>query len=268
MTIEYIKELEEKYNIKILYVTIYGSRLFGTETEESDIDYRGIYVSTVRDMILKKDLPYIKLSTSEEHTKNSKDDVDFELDSIQTFINELSRTGPTALDVLFSVFHKETTIYINPDFENYVNHKYKRFLWQNKQTMLGYCQKHINKLLIRDEQKIKWKEISHVVRTAAEFKELLETSMITFPLKEADIILKIKQRNVTKSAVISILTTLKPEIEALLKDGPTEINEVLDVDFMENFVYLVSMGFLFKPRMSNLFKDSVQETLESDYLNK
>lgn len=56
MTIEYIKELEEKYNIKILYVTIYGSRLFGTETEESDIDYRGIYVSTVRDMIMGVEL--------------------------------------------------------------------------------------------------------------------------------------------------------------------------------------------------------------------
>ena len=40
---------------KLIYLSQYGSHLYGLNTENSDLDFRGVYIPTLDDIILKKD---------------------------------------------------------------------------------------------------------------------------------------------------------------------------------------------------------------------
>ena len=49
-----IKDFQEKYpNYKLVYVTKVGSHLYGTASETSDIDYRGVFIPDVESVFLK-----------------------------------------------------------------------------------------------------------------------------------------------------------------------------------------------------------------------
>ena len=50
-----IKQLKPLINGKLIYLSQYGSHLYGLNTENSDLDFRGVYVPTLEDIILKKD---------------------------------------------------------------------------------------------------------------------------------------------------------------------------------------------------------------------
>jgi len=52
---EILKSFENEYNAKVVYVTIYGSKLFGTDNANSDTDYKGIFIPSKKDVLLKRD---------------------------------------------------------------------------------------------------------------------------------------------------------------------------------------------------------------------
>ncbi len=49
--------------MKILFKTLFGSHLYGTDTEKSDKDYKGIFIAPLSEIILKKDRHVIYEST-------------------------------------------------------------------------------------------------------------------------------------------------------------------------------------------------------------
>lgn len=111
-------------NGTLLYLTQYGSHLYGTNTENSDLDFRGVYIPTIDDLILHKDKDEIneeltlfeirdeynknpviytkepKTLISSWHLKQIK--VDIKIFSLQKFIKLCSKADTNALDLLFS----------------------------------------------------------------------------------------------------------------------------------------------------------------------
>lgn len=111
-------------NGTLLYLTQYGSHLYGTHTENSDLDFRGVYIPTIDDLILHKDKDEIneeltlfeirdeynknpviytkepKTLISSWHLKQIK--VDIKIFSLQKFIQLCSKADTNALDLLFS----------------------------------------------------------------------------------------------------------------------------------------------------------------------
>jgi hypothetical protein len=81
----------------------FGSHLYGTETPSSDLDIKVIYVPAERDIILgsygKAVVTSRKKATFE---RNSKDDVDVEMFSLDRFLSDLMAGQTWALDVLFA----------------------------------------------------------------------------------------------------------------------------------------------------------------------
>jgi predicted nucleotidyltransferase len=79
----------------------FGSHLYGTATEESDTDFKGIYLPEINDLVLQRVSKSINNITKKDSSqKNSKDDVDEEIYSLHQFI-ELSIKGETvSLDML------------------------------------------------------------------------------------------------------------------------------------------------------------------------
>ena len=115
------RQIKPKIKGKLIYLSQYGSHLYGLDTPESDLDFRGVYIPMVDDFILHKDKDEIneeleieipqpsptqkvgnmEVTLSVLVTKKVK--VDVKIFSLQKFI-ELCRDADTnALDLLFSL---------------------------------------------------------------------------------------------------------------------------------------------------------------------
>ena len=94
-----IKQIIEQLNIpgELIYLTQFGSHLYGTNTENSDLDYRGIFIPKIRDIVLKRDVDEYNTVLNINNIK-----VDVKLFSIHKFIRLCSKADTNALDLLFS----------------------------------------------------------------------------------------------------------------------------------------------------------------------
>ena len=113
---EIIKQLKPLINGKLIYLSQYGSHLYGLNTENSDLDFRGVYIPTLDDIILHKDKDEIneELEIGIEPTVLNFNDgtqalrvrqvkVDVKIFSLQKFIQLCSKADTNALDLLFSI---------------------------------------------------------------------------------------------------------------------------------------------------------------------
>ena len=131
-----IAKLPQDY--KLIYFSVYGSKLYGTDNELSDTDYKGIFLPSVQDILLKKYKDVIKFNSNNTNTKNQKEDTDIELYSIYKFL-ELIKKGETgAVDLLFSMFREDTVLYITKETQ-YIKDIYKFLLSNNISAFKGYC---------------------------------------------------------------------------------------------------------------------------------
>ncbi len=132
-----IKEIELLHNVEVLYVTEYGSRLYGTHNEDSDRDYKFLFVSKIDSILLKQDKEHIKYGKDTKE-KNTREDIDFDGYSVHKFF-ELLRKGETgALDLLFSMF-SPSVIYENTEFTDLIKENYKEFLNKRLHSFVGYA---------------------------------------------------------------------------------------------------------------------------------
>ncbi len=131
----------DRPNDKLIYVVKYGAHLYGTEHDESDTDYKGIYIPNKNSMILKQDKNYWKcdFKTGDRGTKNNKDDIDFELYSIHHFFNLLKKGETNALGILFSMFRFDTIKYEDKKYTNELRLNYKDLITNELSSYLGYC---------------------------------------------------------------------------------------------------------------------------------
>ena len=95
----------------VLYITYTGSRLYGTNTQNSDTDLKVVYLPNIVDVIsgnakFKNNMK----STSNEDVKNSSSDVDVEFISFHNFVNDVHAGQTYALEILFSVYTQYTTL--------------------------------------------------------------------------------------------------------------------------------------------------------------
>ena len=91
-----IKELDIRG--KLVYLSQYGSHLYGLDTPSSDLDFRGIYIPSINDIVLHKDQDEINKEVQIDNNK-----VDVKIFSLQKFIKLCSKADTNALDLLFSL---------------------------------------------------------------------------------------------------------------------------------------------------------------------
>ncbi len=86
----------------LLYVTKFGSHLYGTFNENSDLDIRGIFLPNFESLLMNNEIKHITYSSGNNTDKNSSDDIDITLYSLQYFLKLLRKGDTGALDLLFS----------------------------------------------------------------------------------------------------------------------------------------------------------------------
>lgn len=95
--------IHHKIDIKnVLFSCNFGSHLYGTATESSDVDIKGVYKAEMRDVILNRAVNTYTQSTKKDTSeKNSKEDIDVEYKELRYFLKEASDGQTYALDMLF-----------------------------------------------------------------------------------------------------------------------------------------------------------------------
>lgn len=134
-----IKTLNKTYGIEILYATKVGSHLYGTNSESSDEDYFGIFLPKKEAMLLGRVDHVINLDTNKANTKNTSEDIDCKLISIQHWLSLILKGETNALDILYSMFREDTIVFANKIFTDYCKTNYRKFISKNSKAYIGYA---------------------------------------------------------------------------------------------------------------------------------
>ncbi len=182
MTIEEVKDYINSsteydflrdYPHKIAFLTLGGSYAYGTNTEDSDIDLRGVFLSDKREILLNNN------PNNLEKTDDHKD-VDTVLHSHIKMINMLAKGNPTYLELLY--FAPDRYLYVsdigmelikNRDMflSKRVYHAYKGYICDCLEQAYVRCCKSDD---VEKKTKFANKSMMHAVRLLFQGIELLQ----------------------------------------------------------------------------------------------
>lgn len=127
----------------------FGSHLYGTNTPESDLDFKGIYLPTAKEIILGNYRKTINVQRPKKSgERNTKDDIDTEYVSLDRFLELLCEGQTMALDILFGYkptdLHQEGRYIMAEIWKN--RHE---FLNSNVNAFVGYARQQASKYGIK-----------------------------------------------------------------------------------------------------------------------
>ena len=128
---------------------VYGSHLYGTETKDSDKDFRGIYLPTKEDLYLQRAKDTISFDTNSSGLKNTSEDIDEEYYSLQYFIKLACKGETVCLDLLHADGDK---LYVtHPIWDKLVENK-EKFYTKNLVSFIGFARTQAIKYSIKGDK--------------------------------------------------------------------------------------------------------------------
>ena len=121
---------------------VHGSHLYGLNTENSDMDYKGVFLPSLDEMVTMTASHEIRHSTGSAHEKNSSEDVDTVYFSLQKFIKMACDGDTVAIDMLHC--DDAHLMSSSPVWEALVANRHL-FYTKNMKAFLGYCRKQASK---------------------------------------------------------------------------------------------------------------------------
>jgi predicted nucleotidyltransferase len=130
--------------MQIIVKIKFGSHLYGTATEQSDLDIKGIYIPNARDILLQRVKSFVSCKPIKiQGKKNSPSDIDYELYSPKKFLTLLASGQTVALDMLFA---PPSAMLQEPDPIWYdIKNLAPQLLTKQASTFVRYCSHHANK---------------------------------------------------------------------------------------------------------------------------
>ena len=122
---------------KLVYLTEYGSKLYGTNSVKSDTDYKGIYLPSLKSVILGTAVDVVDSTTGQANSKNTDLDIDITLYSVQKFFTLIKKGETGALDLLFSM-NSRSKIKTSP-LSKAIYKAHPSLVSANSHAFIGYC---------------------------------------------------------------------------------------------------------------------------------
>lgn len=116
----------------------FGSHLYGTNTEDSDEDFKGIALPDTEDILLGKIFKTKKLGTGNDRSKNTKEDLDYDIYSLHYFINLACQGETAAIDMLH--VPDNMILETSPEWQFIQAHR-EKFYTKNMQAFVGYARR-------------------------------------------------------------------------------------------------------------------------------
>lgn len=283
-----IKQLKPLINGKLIYLSQYGSHLYGLNTENSDLDFRGVYVPTLEDIILKKDKDEINTEIELWEVRDSNKEnpiyhieepttlinswylrkvkVDVKIFSLQKFIQLCSKADTNALDLLFSLNNNNI-----PQYTYSVTTRQKKeepkSLWNNSVYVaksyipFWYILQHKDKLINTDRLE---SPITYAFKQATKYgikgkrlkvlQEVLECALNLWKSKS--------------EAYVRDLVVYEP-LQHLFEDEPDHLKTVcLDNKGTEDYyLYVCGVQHQFNLELDKFIK-RIEEKINKEYTSK
>lgn len=134
---EKIKEFISKY--KVIVVMEFGSKMYGTNTPNSDIDYKGIYLPTKEQILLNEKIKTIKFSTGNNDSKNTKEDIDIDLIPLHVFVKKAMEGDTIAIDMIHC--NPMNIVYTNGNIWKFIREYRYKFYTKNLTGPVQYAKK-------------------------------------------------------------------------------------------------------------------------------
>ncbi len=87
---------------KLVYLAKSGSHLFGSNTPKSDLDVKGLFLPSIQSLYLQNAPQQFSRNTNNSNAKNSSEDVDVTVWSVQFWLKLLTKGDINAVSLLFS----------------------------------------------------------------------------------------------------------------------------------------------------------------------
>lgn len=113
-----LNRLDEEDTLLALYFG--GSSLYGTRTPTSDTDFIGVFKPSTKSLVLKNARSSYRLDSSNSKTKNTKNDIDVQLNDIHGVLRRFIKGDTTSVDLLFAHTNEKAIIYLHPEFKEKV----------------------------------------------------------------------------------------------------------------------------------------------------
>jgi hypothetical protein len=139
-------------DLNIIFLTKFGSHLYGTSTEKSDQDFKGVFIPTIEECILNKipkQLSNREDERREERPKNTGEDTDIELYSLQYFLKLLKKGDTGALDMLHVPLGNTDLVLRKTPIWQFLNDHRSDFYTTNLAAFVGYCRTQASKYGIK-----------------------------------------------------------------------------------------------------------------------
>lgn len=125
--------------MNILFETVFGSHLYGTDTPSSDKDFKGIYLPPLDSLILGRAESVVSLKRSKlPGEKNTAEDVDREFMSLQKFIKLACEGQMVAIDMLHA--SQDMWTRTSPVWEELYMRR-EEFYSRNMSAFVGYARR-------------------------------------------------------------------------------------------------------------------------------
>lgn len=132
--------------MKLIVKMKFGSHLYGTDTPDSDVDYKGVFLPTQKEILLNRIPKCRSFSTGDDRSKNNPDDVDEEIYSLHYFL-KLACDGQTvAIDMLHAP--EQMLIESSDIWRSIVSQKH-RFYTKNLNSFVHYARRQASKYGIK-----------------------------------------------------------------------------------------------------------------------
>jgi len=148
----------------------FGSHLYGIDTPESDLDYKGIFMPEREDILLGKIPKCITTNTKSGTGKNTKEDIDTDMYSLHHFIKLACEGQTVAIDMLNAP--PEMILQTSDTWKDIVYHRYL-FISKNMTAFLGYCKTQAAKYGIKGSRLAAAKSVLDFIDSVATKENLL-----------------------------------------------------------------------------------------------
>lgn len=139
------EEINEKGRALIVLMP-FGSHLYGTNTENSDLDYKGVFIPNREEFFLEKYPKTISFSTSLTKEKNTNEDVDIEIFSIHKFF-KLGIEGQTVFIDMINA--PNDFCLVKTPYWSFLKNHANLFYTKKLTAFLNYCRKQAAKYGIK-----------------------------------------------------------------------------------------------------------------------
>jgi len=148
-------------NLNIIVKMKFGSHLYGTANENSDLDFKGIFLPTKEQILLNRVPKSHNVQTKKDNeTKNTSDDIDTEIYSLQYFIKLACEGQTVALDMLHA---PPNMILENSSIWDDILENREKFYTKNLQAFVGYARRQAAKYGIKGSRLNAAKKIINIL---------------------------------------------------------------------------------------------------------